>query len=138
MPTEHFVPLQEVRVRYSETDAMGFAYYGHAAAWFEMARTELIRQRGISYARMEQERGLWLPVLKLEVSYHQSAHYDDLLQLHASWRERGRARFTIGYRITRGEELLISGSTQHCLLDAASGRPRVLPQWFLSQMEAPA
>jgi len=117
-------PLREVcrlRVRYGETDQMRFAYHGHAAVWFDQARTELLRLSGHSYRDLE-EQGLWLPVLALQVNYHLAATYDDELVLHAAFRpvlKGGRAsdiQFAILYEAWRGGELCYTGSTRHCFM----------------------
>lgn len=70
----------KVRVRYGETDKMGFVYYGNYALYLEEARTELIRKAGISYKEME-EKGIELPVVNLNITYRKPALYDDELLL---------------------------------------------------------
>ncbi|MCB1048476.1 MAG: acyl-CoA thioesterase [Calditrichaeota bacterium] len=128
--------LLQTRVRYAEIDSMAFAYYGHAAAWFEMARTERIRQLGISYADIENQHGLWLPVLELQVKYHLPARYDDLLGLAARIRCEGSRVLRISYQVQRDDEVLYTGQTVHCFLDAASQRPACIPDWFRERLEA--
>lgn len=70
----------KLRVRYGETDQMGFVYYGNYALYLEVARTELIRSTGLSYKEME-ERGIQLPVVNLNVNYRKPACYDDLITI---------------------------------------------------------
>lgn len=70
----------KIRVRYGETDQMGFVYYGNYAQYLEVARTELIRSTGISYGELEKQ-GIQLPVVNLEISYRNPARYDDELTL---------------------------------------------------------
>ncbi|GAA3401646.1 thioesterase family protein [Paenibacillus hodogayensis] len=70
-----------IRVRYQETDQMGVAYHANYINWFEIGRTELIRERGLSYRSIE-EKGLYLPVVELESNFRQPARYDDLLHLY--------------------------------------------------------
>ena len=69
-----------LRVRYGETDKMGYAYYGHYASYFEVARVEALRQLGITYRELE-ERGIMLPVLEYQVKFFKPAFYDDLLRI---------------------------------------------------------
>jgi acyl-CoA thioester hydrolase len=70
----------EIRVRYAETDQMGFVYYGNYAEFLEVARTELIRTLGLTYKDLEL-RGIHLPVVNLNIAYRYPAKYDDLLLL---------------------------------------------------------
>tara|TARA_Y100000780_G_C13361639_1_gene293119 strand:- start:13 stop:255 length:243 start_codon:yes stop_codon:yes gene_type:complete len=67
----------KVRVRYSETDQMGFVYYGVFAQYFEIGRVELLRSLGISYKKLEEE-GYFLPVVNFEIHYKKPAFYDEL------------------------------------------------------------
>lgn len=70
-----------IRVRYQETDQMGIVYHANYIIWFEIGRTELIRQRGLSYRAIE-ERGLYLPVVELESKFRLPAKYDDTIGLY--------------------------------------------------------
>jgi acyl-CoA thioester hydrolase len=72
--------VHKVRVRYGETDQMGYVYYGNYALYFEEARTELIRSVGLSYKELEQ-KGVMLPVVNMNVEYKQPAVYDELLTI---------------------------------------------------------
>ena len=69
------------RVRYAETDKMGYLYYGHYAKYYEIGRVEALRHLGISYKDMEEKMGLMLPVLQLESRYISSAYYDDNIEI---------------------------------------------------------
>jgi acyl-CoA thioester hydrolase len=113
-----------LRVRYADTDRMGFAYYGHYLRWFEIGRAELIRAQGTSYRDIE-ESGVSLPVLSARCRYLKPARYDDLLAIESAVIERGRASVRFGYRVVReGEprELLAWGITEHCFM-GSDGRP---------------
>ena len=77
----------EKRVRYSETDKMGYLYYGHYAAIFEIGRVETIRSLGFSYRDMEDIHGIWLPVVSLETRFVRPAYYDDLLSIRTEIRK---------------------------------------------------
>ena len=72
-----------IRVRYGETDQMGYLYYGHYAQYYEVGRVETIRSLGLSYKEMEDVHGIWLPVVSLEMRFVRPAHYDDLLTVHS-------------------------------------------------------
>ena len=117
----------EVRVRYPEVDRMGVAHHRVHFVWFEIGRTELLRQAGLPYAQVESE-GVFLPVIEASCAYHAPARYDDLLGVRATLRDMTAARATFDYRIERRADgaLLAAGSTTHAAVDA-SGRPRRLP-----------
>jgi acyl-CoA thioester hydrolase len=126
--------LREVcrlRVRYGETDQMRFAYHGHAAVWFDQARTELLRLSGHCYRDLE-EQGLWLPVLSLHVDYHRAATYDDELVVKAAFRPvlKGGApsdiQFDIIYEALVCEKLCYTGYTRHCFMEKGPARNRAI------------
>ena len=79
-----------IRVRYGDTDQMGFAYYGNYLRWFEIGRAELMRSLGLSYRDIEA-RGVWLPVLEARCRYLRPARYDDEVVIETGIRELGRA-----------------------------------------------
>jgi acyl-CoA thioester hydrolase len=109
------------RVRYADTDRMGFAYYAHYLRWFEAGRAELLRSLGMSYRAVE-ETGVSLPVLEARCRYIRPAHYDDLLAVETGVLAMERASIRFGYRIVREESdagLLAFGSTEHCFMDRA-------------------
>lgn len=70
-----------LRVRYAETDQMGFVYYGVYAQYYEVARVEALRALGIQYANIEREHGIWMPVMNMNVRFLRPGQYDDLLTI---------------------------------------------------------
>ena len=116
-----------VRVRYAETDQMGVAWHGEYFAWFEVGRTDLLRERGLTYKELEG-RDLRLPVIEVEARYLRPAHYDDLLEIRTRLRGVSGARLSFDYAVLReGEtEPLATGMTAHAAVDGR-GRPRRLP-----------
>jgi acyl-CoA thioester hydrolase len=116
-----------VRVRYAETDRMGVVYYANYFVWFEVARTEWLRQTGWSYREMEVE-GTSLPVIEAHCDYRRSAHYDDEIEIRtrATLLSPVRIRFDYDMSRQRDTESLATGYTVHAALDPA-GRPRRLP-----------
>jgi acyl-CoA thioester hydrolase len=114
-----------VRVRYAETDRMGVVYYANYFVWFEIGRTDWLRDAGHSYRAMEAE-GVQLPVIEAHCEYRRPAKYDDELEIrtHAALLTPVRIRFD--YEIARGDETLVTGHTIHAALDAR-GRPCRLP-----------
>ena len=116
-----------VRVRYAETDQMGVAWHGEFFAWFEVGRTDLLRERGLTYTELEG-RGVHLPVIEVAARYLRPAHYDDMLEIRTSLRDLSGARLSFDYAVHReGEaEPLARGMTAHAAVDGR-GRPRRLP-----------
>lgn len=105
----------EIRVRYSETDAMGVLHHANHAAYFEMGRTELFRSAGGDYRELEST-GLFLVVTKLECRYHKPACYDDVLTLETRLSRVTAAKIEHEYRLMRDDELLAEGkSTLACV-----------------------
>lgn len=104
----------QFRVRYGETDQMGVVYHANYLSWFEMGRTELIRETGFSYQKMEKE-GILLPVTDAVVSYKQPARYDDLLEVRTWIEQLTPVRLTFAYQLVRvaDGELLANGQTRH-------------------------
>jgi acyl-CoA thioester hydrolase len=116
-----------LRVRYGDTDRMGFAYYANYLRWFEIGRAEMMRSLGTSYRDIE-ESGVALPVVEASCRYRKPARYDDALVIETAVAELGRASVAFAYRVVREAdgELLASGRTQHCFL-APDGKPARAP-----------
>ena len=116
-----------LRVRYPEVDRMGVAHHRNHFVWFEIGRTELMREAGLPYAGVE-DGGLYLPVIEAACSYHAPAHYDEELQVTTMLQTVSPVRATFAYRLERVADgrLLASGTTTHAAIDGR-GRPRRLP-----------
>jgi len=101
-----------VRVNYSETDQMGVVYHANYLIWFDRARTELMRETGLTYRALE-EQGVYLAVSEVKVSYRAPARYDDLLRIRCWVRELVSRRVTFGYAVeqTESDALLATGET---------------------------
>lgn len=115
----------EVRVRYAETDAMGVVYHANYLAWFEVGRTEWLRQQGVPYTEFEA-RGLFVPVVEVQARYLSPARYDDVLQIETTVSDLSPARVTFAYRISREGVLLCEGRSNHGFMSRESGRPVAL------------
>jgi acyl-CoA thioester hydrolase len=118
----------QVRVRYSETDAMGFLHHANYFVFFEMGRTELLRAQGGNYREME-EQGLFMVVVSLECKYRKPARYDDVLTLKTRVVRVTPAKIEHEYRITRGNELLTEAKSVLACVDRAGAVQR-LPEIF--------
>jgi acyl-CoA thioester hydrolase len=114
------------RVRYAETDRMGFAYYGCIAAWLEVGRVEYLRERGLVYRDVE-DLGRLLAVRRLEVDYHAPARYDDVVLVRTRVTDVGKSRVDFESEVLREEDeaLLARGRVRLACLDR-DGRPQRL------------
>ena len=81
-----FTSTTEIRVRYGETDQMGYLYYGNYALYYEVGRTDAIRSLGLTYKALE-EMGVALPVAELHINYYRPAFYDDLITVKTMLKE---------------------------------------------------
>ena len=116
-----------VRVRYAETDQMGVAWHGNVFAWFEVGRTELLRDLGTTYRDLEHE-GLRLPVVEAGARYARPLLYDDLVEVRTRVLRHSGARIAFEYEVHREGTAgpLVTGFTAHAAIDER-GRPRRLP-----------
>lgn len=116
-----------IRVRYAETDAMGWVYYANYYQYFEVGRTELIRRAWKPYSELEHD-GFWLPVVESGCRYFHGARYDDMLRVNTRLTIPSGARIRFDYRVLRERDdaLLAEGFTVHCFL-TPSGKPVAVP-----------
>ncbi len=120
--------ISRVRVRYAETDKMGVVYYANYFVWFEVGRTDLLRQSGWNYREMETE-GFGLPVIEAQCTYRESAKYDDELEVRTTGTMLSPVRVKFTYDVVRPVDAatLATGTTVHATLDR-DGRPCRLPE----------
>jgi acyl-CoA thioester hydrolase len=104
-----------VRVRYAETDQMGVVYHANYLVWFEIGRVELMRARGLDYARLESEENCWIAVAEATVRYKAPARYDDELTIQTRVIAVRGPVIRFCYRVVRGKDnlLLCEGETVH-------------------------
>ena len=129
MLTQHEI---EIRVRYSETDAMGFLHHANYFNYFEMGRTELFRAQGGNYRDME-ERGLFLVVVELRCKFRVPARYDDLLTLRTTLARLSPAKLEHDYDLYRGNDRLTTAHSVLACVDRQGQLQRlsdVLPDFF--------
>lgn len=120
--------LTRVRVRYADTDQMGVVYYANYLIWFEVARTEWLREAGWTYRAME-EQGLSLPVIEAHCEYRQPARYDDEIEIATSAALITPVRIRFEYQLSRvGDPATVTtGYTVHATI-GRDGRPCRLPE----------
>ena len=118
-----------IRVYFADTDQMGVVYNGRYLTWCEIGRTELLRDRGLAYARVE-ERGLSLPVTEATLRVRQPARYDDLVRVETTISEIRTREIRFTYRMFRDVVPLVEAETAHVPVDRATGRAVRLPDWL--------
>jgi acyl-CoA thioester hydrolase len=114
-----------VRVRYAETDKMGVVYYANYLVWFEIGRTDWLRDSGWTYRSMEED-GTQLPVIEAHCEYRQGARYDDEVGVRTKAQKLSPVRIRFDYEIVRGDQVLATGHTVHATIDM-QGRPVRMP-----------
>lgn len=130
-----FAHETKIRIRYAETDKMGYVYYGNYASFYEVARNEMLRSTGITYKDLE-DMGIMMPVTDLVCKYHQPARYDDLITIKVYIKERPMVRIQFEYEIyNQNGVLLNTGYTQLVFVDMEKNRPCRVPQIFQEKME---
>ena len=122
------------RVSYFETDQMGIVHHSNYIRWFEDARTDYMKQRGVSYRETESQ-GVIMPVVSVACSYKQSAHFDELAFVTTRIGFFNGVRLTYNYEVS-GENgaILATGTSEHCFLDRETRKPihlrKKLPQLY--------
>ena len=121
----------ELRVRYVECDPMKVAHHSAYLPWLELARTELLRRSGFSYAECEAT-GIYFAVASINIRYRRPAFYDDVINIDVTLDKVGRAKIEHVYRIRRGDELLAeAGSTLVCV--DTNGKLQGTPKFLLDR-----
>lgn len=117
-----------VRVRYAETDQMGYVYYGNYATYYEVARVETLRNLGFSYKLMEEE-GFMMPVVENKSKYIRPARYDDLLTVKVFVENMPLKTITFKYEIYNERKKLINlGETILAFVNMKNGRACEAPE----------
>ena len=120
-----------LRVRYAETDQMGFVYYGVYAQYYEVARVEAMRSAGILYSTLEKDHGIWMPVMNMQVRFLRPARYDDLLFIHTIVPKMPGHYIRFRYEIKNEAGVLLNGAiVQLCFLDATTQKRIPAPDFI--------
>lgn len=124
----------KLRVRYSETDQMGYVYYGNYAQFFEVGRVEWLRNLGVNYKSLE-ESGIMLPVLKLSVNFHKPAKYDDLLTIVTILNKKPLVKIEFDFEIYNDKkDLLTTGYTSLVFINMKNNKPIKAPKNLLDKI----
>ncbi len=131
----NFQNISKIRVRYGETDQMGYCYYGNYAQYFEVGRVEALRDFGFSYKEMEQQ-GIMLPVSEFQVKYSGPAFYDDELTIVTKIVSMVGARIYFEYEVLNPSGKSISkASTTLVFVSKSNMRPIPPPTSFIELMK---
>jgi len=124
-----------IRVRYGETDRMGYLYYGHYPEYFEVSRTDMIRSLGLSYSEIE-DLGIIMPVRSLRVDFKAPALYDEMLRVRSCLNKLPEIKLDIDYEIyNQQNKLICTGNTVLAFVDVTTRRPRRAPDFFLKAVK---
>ena len=124
----------KLRVRYAETDQMGYVYYGNYAQYFEVGRVEWLRSLGISYKSLE-ESNFMLPVLNLNVNYIKPAKYDDQLTIITILKKKPLVKIEFEIEVyNENKELLTTGQTTLVFINIEKNKPTKAPQHLLDKI----
>ena len=126
--------VTEIRVRYAETDRMGLLHHANYLVYFEQARTELLRQMGLTYRDME-DQGFFLVITNVEVKYRSPARYDDVLSIKTTVARTTPVRIEHTYEVTCDGRPVAEGKTTLACVDRA-GKLQALPDWFQEKRPA--
>jgi acyl-CoA thioester hydrolase len=124
-----------IRVRYAETDKMGFVYNGMYLTYFEVGRTEMMRKVGLPYSELEK-LGYQLPLVSAHIDFKSPAFYDDLLEIVAELKFERKATMRINYNILRDNTTIAIGYTVHSFINAVTKKPVKPPKVFIEALMA--
>ena len=121
----------EIRVRYGETDQMGFVYYGNYALYLEQGRTDWLRKMGFSYKELEAQNIL-LPVTQFSINYHAPGRYDDLLLIETTLVKMPGAKIQFSYAIfNEDQKQLITAETTLAFVDKNTMKITPAPEYLI-------
>ncbi len=125
----------KIRVCYDDTDQMGVVYYGVYPRFYEIGRTEMIRELGITYKEVEKQK-IFLPAKSLNINYHKSAYYDDLLTVRTIVEKIPQVKFPIKTEIyNEAGELINSAEVVLAFFNGNTNKPCKAPDYFIDEMK---
>lgn len=120
------------RVRYGETDQMGYLYHGVYAQYYEIGRVEMLRSLGVTYRDMEEKHGILMPVMSLQMRFVRPALYDQLLTIRTTLRTLPMDTITFYVDIYNEDRKLVSGgSVRLCFIDRDTRRTIPVPSYLV-------
>jgi acyl-CoA thioester hydrolase len=135
IPNYMYAHETHIRVRYGETDQMGYVYYGQYASYYEVGRVETMRALGMTYKSLEEEYGIWLPVVSMETRFVRPAHYDDLLTVRTEVRRLPTEYIVFHVEIFNERRKLVNaGRVRLCFFDAQTRKVMPAPEVLMSKL----
>ena len=129
-----FIYITKIRVRYAETDQMGYMYYGNYAQFYEVGRVEMLRSLGMTYRSME-ESGIIMPVLELHCKYLKPALYDEEITVKVIMAKMPSVRIHFKYELyDEKQDLINEGETTLVFIDIQRNKPCLPPPDFLNRL----
>lgn len=129
-----FTYQHQIRVRYGDTDQMGYVYYGNYGYYYEQARSEAIRSIGISYKQIE-DSGTMMPITRMNIKYIRPAYYDELLTIKTTVPSLPNRLILFTYEVyNEKNELINEGETQLAFIDAVTKKLKTAPAILLEKM----
>jgi acyl-CoA thioester hydrolase len=126
----------QVRVRYGETDRMGYVYYGNYPLYYEVGRVEALRALGLSYRKMEDELMVFMPVMSLQVKYVRPCFYDELLELETSIPQMPGDIIQFNTDIIKSDGKLANrGLVTLCFVDKNTNKRVQIPQQIIDVLQ---
>ncbi|TWR26974.1 acyl-CoA thioesterase [Mucilaginibacter achroorhodeus] len=130
-----FQNATKIRVRYGETDQMGYMYYGNYAEFFEVGRVEMLRSLGLTYSRMEAS-GIMMPVLEMKCKYLKPARYDEEITVNVIMDKIPGVKIHFRYDLfNERDELIHIGETLLAFINMKTNRPCLPPTEFLEKLK---
>ena len=132
-----FELTHQLRVRYAETDQMAYVYYGNYAQYYEVGRVEAMRSLGLSYAKMEAEWGVMMPVMKMEIEFLRPAFYDELLTMVTTIPQIPGREIVFESSIYNEKNKLVNkGKITLCFVNINTKKRVDVPEQLLEKMKA--
>ncbi len=130
-----YVHTSSTRVRYGETDQMGYLYHGHYAQYYEIGRVEMLRSLGVSYQWMEETAGVLMPVMSLQMRFVRPAHYDEEIAIRTTLRNLPE-RYIVFHMELYNEagKLINGGSVKLCFIDRESRQTIAAPAFLVDKL----
>ena len=130
-----FTHATKLRVRYAETDQMGYMYYGNYAQFYEVGRVEMLRSLGMTYKSME-ESGIMMPVLDLKCKFIKPALYDEEITVKVVMAKMPSVRIHFSYELfNESQELINLGETTLVFIDIKRNKPCLPGTDFLDRLQ---
>lgn len=130
-----FTYKHQIRVRYGDTDQMGYVYYGNYGYYYEQARSEAIRSIGVTYKQIE-DSGTMMPITRMNIKYIQPAFYDELLTIKTTVAQQPHRLILFTYHVfNEKNELINEGETQLAFIDAVTKKLKSAPAILMDKMK---